>query len=111
MRGAKARSFVGRNEHREFRRRGVIPDLASLGPAYFHQSSAFKDLMSVACVWIDSSTGFVANSHLHLVSVAQSNHIAREQCSIVGENNRRLILMNYMNRNPIKVVAILLEDK
>jgi hypothetical protein len=34
--------------------------------------------MRVACVWIDSSTGFIANRHLHLVSVPQSNHIARE---------------------------------
>jgi len=71
-------SFVGRNEHREFRRRGMMPELASLGPAYFHQNIAFKGLMSMACVWIDSSTGFIANRHLHLVSVPQSNHVARE---------------------------------
>jgi hypothetical protein len=32
----------------------------------------------MACVWIDSSTGFIANRHLHLVGVTQSNHVAWE---------------------------------
>ncbi len=71
-------SFAGRNEHREFRRRGMLPELALLNPTCFHQSSAFKGLMTVARVWIDSSTGFIANRHLHLVGVTQSNHVARE---------------------------------
>ncbi len=66
----------GRNEHREFRRCGMMPELASLGPAYFHQSSAFQGLVVMACVWIDSTTGFVANSHLHLMSIPQCNHVA-----------------------------------
>jgi hypothetical protein len=71
-------SFVGRNEHREFRRRGMMPELASLGAAYLHQNNAFKGLMAVACVWINRATGFIANRHLHLVSVTQSNHVAWE---------------------------------
>lgn len=71
-------SFVGRNEHREFRRRGMMPERASLGPAYLHQSNACKGLVVVARVWIDASTGSIANRHLHLMGVAQSNHITRE---------------------------------
>ena len=56
----------------------MMPELASLGPAYLHQNNAFKGLMAVACVWINRATGFIANRHLHLVSVTQSNHVAWE---------------------------------
>jgi hypothetical protein len=35
-------------------------------------------LVIVARVWIDPTASFIAYSHLHLVSVAQSNHVTRE---------------------------------
>ncbi len=67
--------------------------------------------MIVACVRIHGAASFVADSHLHLVCVALDVNIAREDRTIVGNDDIRLVSVQHMHGDPIEMPAILLKDK
>jgi hypothetical protein len=60
---------------------------------------------------INSATGFVLKSHLHLVSISHGDDVAGKQLPIVGDDNGKLIAIFDMHRQSVKVTAVLLKHK